>query len=142
DLLFGTAEFRGGHLLNLVALSLEREFAPVIDFFAGSLLGFVILMDGRQVEWGYQRYLQNVLRAKAALPLVVVFAYNEYLQKPLEERIIRQRLGLRERDGLLLVSDLSVVNSRRIIFRLFETLYRPKSRPGQPAETLHPSTMK
>lgn len=142
DLLLGTAEFRGGHLLNLVALSLAREFAPVIDFFAGSLLGFVILIDGRQVDWGYQRYLQQVLRAKAALPLVVVFAYNEFLQKPLEERVIRQRLGLRERDGLLLVSDLSTVNSRRIIFRLFATFYRPQSRPGRPAETLHPTTMK
>ncbi|HNW59753.1 MAG TPA: response regulator [bacterium] len=142
DLFFGTAEFKGGHLLNLIALSLEREFAPVIDFFAGSLLGFVLLIDGRNVEWGYHRYLRQVLREKTTLPVVVVFAYNEFLQKPLQEQVIRQRLGLRERDGLQLLSDLSVVNSRRIIFRLFQTFYRPRPRSSQAAEPLHSSTLK
>jgi DNA-binding response OmpR family regulator len=142
DILLGTAEFKGGHLLNLIALSLELEFAPVIDYFAGSLLGFILLIDGRNVDWGYQRYLRQVLREKTSLPAVVVFSYNEYLQNPLEMATIRQRLGLRERDGLQLVSDFSVVNSRRIVFRLFEMFYRPKSRQNRPAGTMQPSSLK
>ncbi|HNY89913.1 MAG TPA: response regulator [bacterium] len=136
DLILGTAEFKGGHLLNLIALSLEREFAPVIDFFAGSLLGFIFLIDGRSVDWGYQRYLRQVLREKTSLPAIIVFSYNEYLKKPLEVQTIRQRLGLRERDGLQLVSDFSVVNSRRIIFRLFETFYRPQARRDARTKTI------
>ncbi len=142
DLIIGTAEFKGGHLLNLIAISLDREFAPVIDYFAGSLLGFILLIDGRNVDWGYQQYLRQVLKEKTSLPAVIVFSYNEYLKKPLEESAIRRRLGLGERDGLQLVSDYSVVNSRRIIFRLFETFYSPRSRRGQSADSMTPSHIK
>ena len=126
ELIIGTAEFKGRHYLNLIALSLEREFAPVIDYFASSLLGFIVLIDGRYVEWGYQQYLRRVLKEKTTLPVLVVFSYNEYLEAPLDEAIIRRRLGLAERDALQMVSDFSPVNSRRIIFRLFETFYRPR----------------
>jgi len=140
DLIIGTAEFKGGHLLNLIALSMEREFAPVIDFFADALLGFIFLVDGRNVDWGYQRYLRQVLREKTSLPAIIVFSYNEYLKKPLEVQTIRQRLGLRERDGLQLVSDFSVVNSRRIIFRLFETFYRPQARRNPRTQTMQPTS--
>jgi DNA-binding response OmpR family regulator len=142
DMTIGTAEFKGGHLLNLIAISLEREFAPVIDYFAGSLLGFILLIDGRNVDWSYQQYLRQVLKEKTNLPAVVVFSYNEYLKKPMEESLIRRRLGLGERDGLQLVSDYSVVNSRRIVFHLFETFYRPRARQSQPAGTMQPSPMK
>src|SRR5690606_20321030 len=79
DLIIVTAEFKGGHLRNLIALSMEREFAPVIDFFADALLGFIFLVDGRNVDWGYQRYLRQVLREKTSLPAIIVFSYNEYL---------------------------------------------------------------
>ena len=137
DLLIGTAEFKGGHSLNLIALSLEHEFAPILDYFAGSLLGFIFLVDGRNVDWGYQRYLRQALSEKTNLPAMVVFSYNEFLKKPLEVPAIRQRLGLRERDGLQLVSDFSVVNSRRIIFRLFETYYRPQPKQGQAVSVIH-----
>jgi len=140
DLIIGTAEFKGGHLLNLIALSMEREFAPVIDFFADALLGFIFLVDGRNVDWGYQRYLRQVLREKTSLPAIIVFSYNKYLKKPLEVQTIRQRLGLRERDGLQLVSDFSVVNSRRIIFRLFETFYRPQARRNPRTQTMQPTS--
>lgn len=126
DLSLGTAEFKGGHLLNLVALSLRHEFAPIIDYFAKNLLGYVLLIDGRRIDWGYHRYLLQVLQEKMSIPSVIVFAYNDFLQQPQEEATIRAKLGLTERVKLQFINEWSVENTRRIIFRLFDMRANPQ----------------
>ena len=140
DLSLGTAEFKGGHLLNLVALSLRHEFAPIIDYFSKSLLGYILLIDGRRVDWGYYRYLLQVLNEKISTPSMIVFAYNDYLQHPQDEGSIRKKLHLRERDKLHFVHELSIETTRRIVFRLFDTgSNKPRTKNMSAAQTAKPS---
>lgn len=131
DLYLGTAEFKGGGLLNVIGVALDREFTSVIDFFADSILGYLVVMDQENTSWNYYRYLIGFLREKTGRPFMVVATrlINNEVGGTLE--FYRSKLGLAENESITICSEWSPLNSRRVLFSLFNNY---PLRPQPPME--------
>jgi CheY-like chemotaxis protein len=133
-LYYGTAEFRGGHLLNIVGIPLGKEFTPYIDVFSRSTLGYMIFIDLEHVDWNYQTYLSHVLADKLDTPATLVLYGDEYQLDKLTDEELAMQLGYETPPRISRVPAIDSKTARQHLFSLFEVYYK-KRKQQNPAET-------
>ncbi|MBN1541466.1 response regulator [candidate division KSB1 bacterium] len=126
DIYYGTAEFRGKRLLNVIGLYLAKEFTPFIDLFAPRTLGYLILLDGDRLDWTYYRYLVSVLKSKLNRPWQVVVRSNS--DREIDLAAVRQKLGISSAVGICRLDEMNTKNARTLLFNLFESYAASKPR--------------
>jgi DNA-binding response OmpR family regulator len=124
DLLLGTAEFKGGHLLNIISVSVSKEFTGLMDYFSRSMFGYILMIDRLPVAWTYYRYLLKTLQHSYAVPSIVLVPAQISLDANLSELDWRERLELRDQQMLATHVEFESMTCKRIIFKLFENYYR------------------
>ncbi len=120
DISYGTAEFLGGGLLNLISLTLEKEFATLIDYFAPKILGYILLVDPTRVDWDYYGYLIKVLRDKLHAPGMVVIQASNGKSELFDTVLLRKKLSLKDSESIQVCEEFDQILAKRIIFSLFE----------------------
>ncbi len=133
-LYYGTAEFRGGHFLNIVGIPLDKEFTPYIDVFSRATLGYMIFIDLEQVDWDYQTYLSHVLADKVDTPATLVLYGDDYQLDKLTDEELAMRLGYEKPPRISRVSNIDSKTARQHLFSLFQVYYK-KQRQQNRAET-------
>ncbi len=123
DIYFGTASFKGNAYLNLTTFSTEKEFDPLLDYFASKTLGYVLLVDIQRANWNYYHYLLNVLRRKLSVPSVIVISNKGLDSNSITIDGIRSKLLLKSTEKIMFCSDFNQANSKKIIFSLFKNYY-------------------
>lgn len=126
DLLYGAAEFKGGHSLNILSLSLEKEFTGVLEYFSRSLLGYLLLIDTLPGDWNYKRYLIQALKGTLAVPSMIIIPAQLSISSGFSEHDWRERLGLPDDQLLATHVEFDPMTCKRFIFRLIETYYRKR----------------
>jgi CheY-like chemotaxis protein len=130
DIYYGTAEFLGGHLLNLISLTIEKEFTPLLDYFSKTVLGYVLLINPAGTDWNYYSYLIKVLREKLHAPGMIVIRSNNGNANYLNAAKFRAKLSLQENEGIQVCGELDQINAKRIIFSLFEPYQKKRKGRG------------
>ena len=110
--------FKSGDYLNIVGVSVGRDFSPLIDLLR-DLVGIVVVVGRRALNWGYYRYLLNALRLKAALPVHVVYESDAFNELDLSE--IRAKLGIVEAETLHVQSSFEPLMLRRLLFVMLKS---------------------
>ncbi len=126
DLLYGAADFKGGHSLNILSLSLEKDFTGVLDYFSRSLLGYLLLIDTMPGDWNYKRYLIQALKGTLAVPSMIIIPAPLSISSGFSELDWRDRLGLSDDQLLATHVEFDPITCKRFIFRLIETYYRKR----------------
>jgi len=126
DLLYGAADFKGGHSLNILSLSLEKEFTGVLEYFSRSLLGYLLLIDTMPGDWNYKRYLIQALKGTLAVPSMIIIPAQLSISSGFSEHDWRDRLGLPDDQLLATHVEFDPITCKRFIFRLIETYYRKR----------------
>jgi len=129
DIYYGTAEFKGGRLLNIISLHLDKEFTPFVDLFASRTAGYLILIDNNQLDWPYFRYLVSGLESKLSRPWMVVVQDSN--STPADLQALRQKLGIPDD---ILIDQLPEINTRaarKLLFSLFES-FADRMKPTTP----------
>ncbi len=126
DLLLGTAEFKGGHLLNIISVSVAREFTGLMDYFSRSMFGYIVMIDRLPVPWSYYRYLLKTLQQSYGVPSIVLVPAPVSLEANLSELDWRERLELRDQQMLATHVEFESMTCKRLIFKLFESYYRDR----------------
>jgi DNA-binding response OmpR family regulator len=124
DLVLGTAEFKGGHLLNIISVSVSKEFTGLMDYFARSMFGYILMIDRLPVPWTYYRYLLKTLQHSYSVPSIVLVPAQISLDANMSELDWRERLDLRNQQMLATHVEFESMTCKRIIFKLFENYYR------------------
>ncbi len=140
EISYGTAEFLGGGLLNLISLTLEKEFATLIDYFAPSILGYILLVDPSRADWNYYGYLIKVLRDKLQGPGMIVIQAHNGKSELLDTVTLRKKLSLKDSETIQVCGDLDQVLAKRIIFSLFEPYTRKREAKVTSKKQFTPST--
>lgn len=126
EILWGTAIFKGGHLLNIASLSILKEFAPLADFFSESILGYIVLITSGKINWNYYGYLIKILREKFNVPAIIVIPHDVAEIYGNETSIFEGKLLLTEQENVIICNEFTPINSKRLVFALFESYYRQK----------------
>ncbi|NLP09937.1 response regulator [bacterium] len=126
DLIYGAAEFKGGHSLNILSLSLEKEFSGVLEYFSRSLLGYLLLIDTMPGDWNYKRYLIQALKGTLAVPSMIIIPAQLSISSGFSEHDWRIRLGLPDDQLFAAHVEFDPITCKRFIFRLIETYYRKR----------------
>jgi len=126
NLLYGAAEFKGGHSLNILSLSVEKEFTGVLEYFSRSLLGYLLLIDTMPGDWNYKRYLIQALKGILAVPSIIIIPAQLSISSGFSEHDWRDRLGLPDDQLLATHVEFDPITCKRFIFRLIETYYRKR----------------
>ncbi len=134
DISYGTAEFLGGGLLNLISLTLEKEFATLIDYFSPNILGYILLVDASAADWSYYGYLIKVLRDKLRAPGMIVIQARNGKTELYDLATMRKKLSLRDGENIQICGELDQILAKRIIFTLFES-YTKKRKEAPSAES-------
>ncbi len=138
DIYMGTADFKGGHLLNIIGATLNNEFMSIIDFFSSSLLGYMILIDAQQISWNYYHYLLRALFDKIKLPIMIVMTRTFSNDTNATVEYYRKKFMIRQPHMLKICEELTPVNSKRLIFNLIECYYNTIRHPEN---NLRPATL-
>jgi len=120
DIYFGTARFKGEQYLNITTFSMEKEFTPLLEYFAPTTLGYILLIDIKDVNWSYFQYLLNVLRGKLTVPSLVVISNKTTKSNDLSIDNIRTKLLLKKNEKIVFCSKFDKLNSKKLIFSLFK----------------------
>jgi hypothetical protein len=119
DIYMGVSQFKGGHSLSILGISVEREFTPVVDFLSSRLLGYVLLLNLDDVKnWNYYGYLVTTLKSKLNIPSIIL-AYTESGQTAVDKNQIQNALGLGATDKLEILTEINNASAKRAIFALF-----------------------
>ena len=127
DIYVGTAEFKGGHLINIISLSVEKEFAPLLDYFSSGIIGCIILIDSLDIDWHYYSYLLTIIRDKLNVPVLVAFYQVDTKVKASEIKAIKSKLSLQVNEEIKLVEKLDSDSSRLLVYNVFK-LFNQKSK--------------
>ena len=139
-LFWGTAQLQGNHLVNLVSLSIEKEFTPLLDHFSSTMLGCILFLDPEKTDWSYNRYLVRILREKLNGPLVLALITGDHQKTTKDTKKVRSILGLEKNERICIFNQLNSLTSKRIIFSLFELYSKLKKRTSTKSQkrVLHP----
>lgn len=119
DVHMGSVQFKGGRSLNILGITTEKEFKPVVDYLSSRILGYIFLINASRVSnWNYLGYLANTLNNKLNLPALILI-YWDSTQGNWNEATIRARLGLLEGQKMSMISEINSKTARRAIFSLF-----------------------
>jgi DNA-binding response OmpR family regulator len=124
NLFYGTSEFKGGHSLNIISVSIAKEFAGLVEYFSKSLFGYLLLIDTIPMDWNYYRYIIKALQQTLVLPSMILVPASISLTANLSEHDWRQILGLADHQILTTHVEFDPITCKRFIFRLFENYYR------------------
>jgi DNA-binding response OmpR family regulator len=124
NLYFGLSEFKGGHSLNIISLSLRKEFTALLEHFSRSLFGYLLLVDVIPADWDYYRYCIKALQQTLALPFMLIVPSSLSLSVNMTEHEWRKVLGLTDQQLLATHVEFDPTTCKRFIFRLFENYYR------------------
>jgi len=124
NLFYGISEFKGGHSLNILSLSVSKEFTGVLEYFRRSLFGYLLLIDVIPQDWNYYRYLIRALGQMLSLPSMIIVPASISLSAGLSEHEWRERLHLPDPQLLSTHVEFDPITCKRFIFKLFENYYR------------------
>ena len=139
DIYLGTADFKGGHLLNILGVAINKEFGSVLDFFSKSVLGYILLIDAQNISFNYYHYLLQVLHEKTRLPIVIVITRTLKSNTKDTLEVFRKKFSLKETDKIRICEEITPINSKRILFNLIESYYHAAR---QMERQLRPATMR
>lgn len=127
EVFLGTAHFNGENYLNITTFSMEKEFTPLLDYFAPTTLGYILLVECRAANWSYYQYLLNVLRSKLNVPsLIVILNKTSAPEFPTVDEI-RAKLALTKTEKITFCSQFDKNSSRKLIFSLFKEYYKKQA---------------
>ncbi len=124
EIYFGTARFKGEQYLNITTFSMEKEFTPLLEYFAPSTLGYILLIDIKNANWNYFQYLLNVLGGKLSVPSVIVISNKTTNSNELSIDDIRTKLLLKNNQKIVFCSNFDKPNSKKLIFSLFKNYFK------------------
>ncbi len=124
NLYYGLSEFKGGHSLNIISLSLRKEFTALLEHFSRSLFGYLLLVDIIPADWGYYQYLIKTLQQTLTLPSMIIIPSSVSIHVNMTEHEWRKVLGLSDQTLLAPHVEFDPITCKRFIFRLFENYYR------------------
>ncbi|MBN2413298.1 response regulator [candidate division KSB1 bacterium] len=124
EIYFGTARFKGEQYLNITTFSMEKEFTPLLEYFAPSTLGYILLIDIKNANWNYFQYLLNVLRGKLSVPSVIVISNKTSDSNEPSIDDIRSKLLLKNNQKIVFCSNFDKPNSKKLIFSLFKNYFK------------------
>jgi len=120
DIYWGTADFKGGHLLNFVGLTLDKEFTPLIDYFSQKTLGCLLILDAAFTDFAYYSYLLSVLRSKLNVPILIVVITGNGKADVDHRSLFEKNLLLKEKESLFIFNEIDISNSHKILLSLFD----------------------
>ena len=120
---FGTAQFRGGHYLNIFGTSMGPELTPLIEYLRRQILGSLFLIHADAVNWSYHRYLLKMLKQKINGPLMVVATGSDRI----DVAEWRSKLAMAAEDEIRFCQVFDPNTSKQLIFSLFRPLYKKRT---------------
>ena len=119
DIYFGTVLFKGGHHLNIMGVSTDNEFTPLIDYLAPRTIGYVLLIDLKEPDtWDYLGYLIRTLDGKLDVPSLLASRISKDEAKSLVGNL-QTRLSLSDSKRLYVCESFDTISTKRMIFALF-----------------------
>jgi CheY-like chemotaxis protein len=130
DIYWGTADFKGGHLLNFVGLTFDKEFTPLMDYFLQKTLGCLLILDASFTDFAYYTYLLSVLRSKLNVPILIVVVTGNGKAHVDRKSVFEKNLLIKERESLFIFNEIDTSNSHKVLLSLFDS-YRARMKNSE-----------
>ena len=119
DIYYGTVPFKGGHYLNVMGVSTDQEFTPLVDYLALRTIGYILLIDLQHEEnWDYLGYLIRTLDDKLDVPSLLATCIPKDKVESLVGKF-QSHLSLDDAKRLYVCESFDKTTSKRMIFTLF-----------------------
>ena len=119
DIYYTTVDFKGGHHLNLMGISSDKEIPPLLDFLAPNTLGYILLVDLKNPgSWDYLGYLIRTIDDRLHVPsLLAAFTQREEANSSVGD--LQNHLSLSDSKRLYICESMDMITIKRMIFILF-----------------------